>query len=228
MMNTRDNDPLPAAQQEALRAVHNEINDYVNLLPTNRHAEVRAITADLAEANAVAQTAAQTVHAALNDLDIHPDGRRARAEQARQDGRAKVSDLHSAARARAQVLTAALEGEALAPPEGAADAALARQDAALVLGISDNPEKALHALAKDPDLGIATLVAGPWGSRYLAAAGIPDAADVMRSVRHAALTTIAAKGGTDNRVKAARARLESNTIDTVIAGYESVTSALLP
>lgn len=227
MFITKQNDELADAQHAAGQAVRDQLNKYIDLLPANRHAEARAITAALTEAESTARTTAAAIHAAKNNLDIHPDGRRARADQALEEGSAKVRRLYSDARARAQVLSAALEGEALAPPEGAADAALARQDAALILGMAKNPTEALHTLATDTDLGIVALVAGPWGERYLAAAGVQDRADVMHTVRTRALTTIAESGNSTPRARAAKARLEGGVLDAAIAGSESLATAAL-
>lgn len=221
-------DELEDAQQEAIAAVKTEVESFLETVPTKNRGDVTAIANSLDQAVTIAKQSAREIEAAQNNLDIHPDGRKARANTARVEGQEQLQGIYSAARIRAEVLSATLEGEALTPPQGAAEAALARQDAALALGIAKDPVKALGALAKDPDLGVAALVAGTWGRRYLTALGAEDIPTTMDMVRRTALENIATNGeATNTRTQAAQARLDMARLNTVITGYETLTAGIL-
>lgn len=228
-MTITERDPFTDARAAAATEATQKLEEFAGGLPANRRAEHQAIAAALTKAQVAATTARNAHDQALENLDLHPDGRRARAAQARQDGTAKVAEHYQDARARAHVLHAALIDDALRQPPGAAEAALARQDAALILSLATDKAKALHDLATDPDVAVATLATGPWGRRYLTAAGHPaeDIDNTMEVARDSALTAIADRGD-DARARAARSALGINALQVAITSHEALARMDLP
>lgn len=142
------------------------------------------------------------------NLDIHPDGRAARAQAELDAADAALNETARVIDVRVKVLEASLLVEAFPAVTDPVAVVTARMDAQAILDGAENKVQALHALAVDDDTDIVDLVVGQWGRRYARAHGIDD--QQFEAMRTIALGKQAE--GTDYRAQVARAALSMSNL----------------
>lgn len=208
-----ERDEQTEADVLALRAIKDRTSEAVAEVRGDLRADAVVLASAVHTVASRALQGREQAAAHLANLDLHPDGRKARAEAEVAQAEADLSEAAERLAATRDVLAAQLEVRAL-PQEPRADrASLIRQDALTILGMHKKKGDALQALASDSDPAIRALVAGPWGRRYAQAAGVDDV--TMSLVRDKALEVTAA--GHDELAAAARAARAMRTMPVELA-----------
>lgn len=212
---TTQRDTVAEAVVTATNAIHEKAKEAVAGIRGDLAADATALLTGVQSLAQKAQNAAEEAAAHRANLDLHPDGRQARAAERIAQAEAELTQAADQLAARRDVLVAQLTHKAL-HVEAKPDAqALTRQDALMVLSMSDDKANALRSLASDPDPAIRGLVAGQWGERYARAAGVRDVPNLMTLVRHDALATAAAGHGPT--AEAARAAMTVGSMPVEVA-----------
>lgn len=135
--------------------------------PTSETVNTAALNVQLAAQKAAEaiREGDQAAFKALRNLDLHPDGRRARSQQAIADARAKADEHIASAEADLKVLTVFLEQDAM-PKMQRGEEQTARMDVQLALSGDGNLDTKMMMLASDPG-SIGALVTNPDYMRLL-------------------------------------------------------------
>lgn len=146
----------------------------------------------------------QAAYNAARNLDLHPDGRRARSQQAVAESQSKADDHIATAEANLTILTAFLEQTCL-PQMVKGEEQTARMDVQMALSGDGNLDTKLKTLAANPG-SIGALVSNPeYMSLVLMSKGVDKArADLLITLARQTAIQAAEKSGNPDRETAAR------------------------
>lgn len=220
---TRNRDAAGEAVAKAQSTISEDIAGAFAEVPANLAEQATDIQRYLTSLVPTAQGAISAADQQLGNLDIHPDGRRARAEAIYAQADAGITELVQAAETRLKVLEASLHIGTTYEATDPGKASLLRQDIATLIPLYDSVGKAFQALAADPDPHIRAMIVGPWGQRYAKAAGVSDAEMTLARYAHYDETA----KGTDHRAQAARTLLRLKSAPSLLGSAAGLARGVL-
>ena len=182
------------------------------------HDAYTAAVSAVQEARSAGAKAQNEIRSAAENLDIAEAGRADRQRKAYEAGTTAI-DEHAKATA-AIVDTARTKLTAACTPQeptNAAERAELRSEVRMVLDAAKDAEDAVLSLLIGPDRGVAAVVAGSYGKRWLASRGVKVDADMQKAM-DAALVAGAAAHGTPEEKRAAAALGRGGAIESLQKG----------